>query len=566
MGRLGEILYEIGMGEDSEFLCVAWECACALIDEGSREGVAGVLAPVAFHQRELIEFAHFTRYLPVFVALTSDDCEDFESNPAVFYRFACVRWGNPMGSVRQEALFIVREFCRFLTNDALAEFIASFDANEAGVKIVTMAISRITERGPGNPACEALKGFLIGANAKGAIEGVAIGLLIAKAVRLLCWDKEVIDLAVSFVVQVLETPQIHPVFVSVLARLLLSFRKIGLAFDRGVIFRLLDCIPHAVSPDLFHLLVEASETARDFCAEMGAIAPELLRKLAEEIGDGDQDDQDDGSVELCRAIFRLLRRILDACGDSDWADPLYSFVTTGFTLLNLDIRHSVASLFRRAVHSGSRHSLEYLAFFTAALPGAADSLADLLPAFIDLMPNGSTTHVFACACDAVNRLIQSGEVRSDEDMFWAAIMVAWAVRMFPGHIDPTMALTSAEVILADIQSEVGPLPISLWLRGVAGYTLLAGGISVTPIDLGPEMVTRWAQFIDEEGLLSVSFVATAATAMGRLAESFQEYEESLGTLLALLTERPGEFVSLRVVADDRPALRRILSRLPPFLS
>jgi hypothetical protein len=304
----------------------------------------------------LIEFPTFVQYLLVFVELTDEDENDFLWQPAIFYRYAFCLSEVPSGDLRQETLFGVRAFCAKLSNDVLGQFIAAFEPSEAALRIVSVALVNVRNPGPGNPACEALKVFIVRAHSssypKELIFLASAAILISKSLRCLQWEEHILVLVYAYVMRIFEIKPIHPVFFSLATALLNSLYKLGFQIDHRLLPRLIAFVPHAITPHVFSLIIKMCDSVPEKYVQLCYLIPELVRMLAAEIGDGIEII--DGM--MCLALFHLLGRIVKACGDAEYGDLLFTFCTSRFMFPDRDNRDSIALLFRKIVRHGSTFS------------------------------------------------------------------------------------------------------------------------------------------------------------------------------------------------------------------
>jgi hypothetical protein len=145
-------------------------------------------------------------------------------------------------------------------------------------------------------------------------------------------DEDLIAIALEYLMRFLKVPHIHPVFISLTASLLLALSKVGISVDCELLPRSVLFVPYAVTQHLFILLVRRCDSDRNEYGQMAILIPELTPRLAEEIGDGIEIDDDDGTsgAIICSPMFHLLNQIVGVCEESEYGDTLFAFCTSIF--------------------------------------------------------------------------------------------------------------------------------------------------------------------------------------------------------------------------------------------
>jgi hypothetical protein len=393
-----------------------------------------------------------------------------------------------------------------------------------------------------------------------------VTIVIAKSLRCLAREDDVLELANRFVMRIAQVTQCHPVFVSLAAKLLGSLHKSGFPVDLRILPWLLGLVPHAVTPDLFKIIVRLCDTLPEVYMGMARLIPELVWKLGEEIGDGicGNDGESDIIIIMCDPLFRLLKRIIRACGEDEYGELLFSFVKSHFLVCECTLDGHVMTICRDIVDRGSDFIGQYIEFFASMMEEEGSSLGEVLRLFAHCLvkcPERCSVDLFDRVCEKANHTIQSRKIGSAEDLFWAATFFAQMTRVLPNSIDLPMALASAEVILSSIDHTDQPMRFSAWLQHVAGYMILAAVFSIAPSDIGPEALLEWARFIETEGLPSPQYVSMHAAGIAAEIAAFPNYSQELEPFIERLYATPDQFVAQQFNHDTGrtpPALRRIL--------
>jgi hypothetical protein len=534
--------------------------------------------PVAFHLQEVLEFPELVERLPNFVELTNEETEDFFAQPSLFY-VSCYTIGNIAdASLRNISLYFIRQFACLLSIPTLSSLIESFDVSEATIRIVsvlTHCIRKNSDPGPGNPACESIKKFFVNVHRSmpqpTPFVMPTIWLFLAKAIPLISWEPNVMEMCSQFATWVIGLDRAHPVHISMAARLLHALYKAGWTVPGQLIPRIVRWVPFAVTQHLFLFLVDVCDAVGESVnvyATMEHLIPLLLEQLVAEIGDGNFDYFGDLCI-MTSAIFRLLNRILRMTGELEFGEILFGFVESTFSMKQIELQIPEARIVRNVVLHGSPFSIDYLALFLDLLSTDSEFTAyliDIVPSFLLLMRGFPAEYgnIAIRGYEVMNELIQKNAIVDPPNLYQVAVLVCWTIHFFPHAIDAELALSSFEALWSR-REPTEATKFGGWASDLAAFDLLVSVELVAPVDVNQQVIEAWISLVTEMGVARMSEWHVHEAALTAIAERNPGFAEMIGTVIS--NDDSNSFLSaqfsLEAGAGDIRA-RSMLRRLPPF--
>jgi hypothetical protein len=138
----------------------------------------------------------------------------------------------------------------------------------------------------------------------------------------------------------------------------------------------------------------------------------------------------------------------------------------------------------------------------------------------------------------------------------------------PGIAGHWAAVSSIGVLLSAIPVDDDGLEFAEWVQTLAAYTLMAGVLSVSPVDIGPDVLRQWISFLQKDGVPSDQHVYLHRIAMTRLSGAFREYAECLTTCAQCLWSHSFDFILNRFKASpssEYTSLEKMLRQMPQVM-
>lgn len=477
-----------------------------------------------------------------------DKEEDFEENAPQFFFNNYQSDNGPCASLRTNAMNILRTAAQDLTLSDYATLIGTLSVEEPHLMMVSVLAKMIWVRSQecnpaSNPAFLALGQYISKVLPNfhhGGIITVSCLFLLAKLVPIL---KVIAPQVLPHMLQSCSNilarkpgPMLTTVAVLMIKRMYVA----GVDIPLSVVSLIVSAIPFAVSGTVFRLLVKMSDNNVELYETLAQMIPDLLMFLRREI-----DDDSEASCTTCLMVMysmKLLTRIIMHCGTQGYDEQLLDLIVAGYQRRDLDVTSKLSRIARTVVSKGSALSWNYLQYFLNLWEQGRPKfvycyVGDVSPIFIYTMVGAREGYQSGNYVTTVYNLLARLGANVDlykESFYWLSIVLSWTLHLFPGEVDPALALSVLEAKQLRSNFEES---YESWVYALAWFDLMASVSLVDRSKITAPILELWLRFASLGMFVAKWEVNLHATALNGIAEAVPEARESISNVLAGMQEQ-----------------------------
>ena len=544
-----------------------------------RNRIASLLCSLSLQPcKELWNFPEFLPMISQYVEVPPEDRDDYMHNPAQFYcnnYMADVGW---CATLRATALNVIVSMCDSFSLNDYAGLINSLDISEPHTRIVTVLIRDIAGRcqkirNPAeNPAIMALTEYIrkILPHMKGeAIEFTSRLLFLSKLVPIMqiCYP-EGIGMLLSLSLKLLERPP-GVILMDIAIKAVKHIYNIGVQIPAQTVPLVIRSLPFAISGSAFRFLISVCAENAHLYQELAPFIGDILLFIANEVGDGRDDETKNVTQILVYNAMSLIAKIVGQCGESGFGEKLFELVETCYPLRQLDVCDNLSAIARGAVLKGSPFVGNYLAYFLdlwrkGTYKFVYAYMEENCPLFLYAMTQDSRAYesenflanAYNCLCEL---LVTRSQHFDANGVYWSSVVISWSLHLFQG-VDLAPALRVLESL------PVPPSPSThyeSWVFCLAWFDILASVVLVDRTKVTPEMLNNWLSFL-RIGLVANKWeVNLHATAISAAAETVPEARDAVTSVLSEMQQDPAKMLQNTVFPNGIASYARLSHYMIP---
>ena len=523
-----------------------------------RNRISSLMCSLALQPtKELWNFPEFLPMISQFVEVPPEERDDYVHNPSQFY------WNNYMANVgscatlRATALNLIVSICDSFSLNEYAGLIKSLDISEAHTRIVTVLIRYIACRckqiqNPAqNPAIVALSEYMqkILPHMKGEAIGFTTRLIfLSKLVPIIqiCYP-DGIGMLLTLSLKLLERPP-GPILMEIAVKVVKHLYNIGVEIPVQTVPLVIRSLPFAISRSSFRFLISICAQNPGLYQELAPVIGDIILFIANQVGDGCDDETKDVTQVLVYSSMSLLAKIVGQCGESGFGEKLFKLVETCYTLRGLDVCTKLSAIARGAVLKGSPFVGNYLAYFLDVWQKGTNKfvyayMGDNCPLFLYAMAQDSRAYesgnflanAYNCLCEL---LVTKSQHLFADSVYWSSVVISWSLHLFQG-VDLAPALKVLESL------QVPPNPSTnyeSWVLCLAWFDVLASVVLVDRTKVTPEILNNWLSFLGIGLVANKWEINLHATAINAAAETVPEARDAVTSVLSKMQQDPSKML------------------------
>jgi hypothetical protein len=516
-----------------------------------RHILSKILLPVCFGSDnvERLLLQDFLDFFPKFVEIPPEDLDEIDSNYGLFFttNFTMRPWAS--SGLRSNVLYLARTICSVLEAGEWVSLVSQMGITEPHVRLLSVIVhNRLdSERRPCDE-CSAgavyscFTNFIKRTNEcdLDIVDITSLLCFVAKAVPLVRNNPDILRLIYNYAVNLLN---LHPLSTMAALKILKEFQRLGVQLSEDLLDVFLPIIPITVTPHVFTVLNRMAEANPKVYFAIVKHIPNIVCVIVNEIGDG----QDDWRGTCCYAALKLLKKVVQACGEGMYGEMVAEMIVRNFALLP-EGQNTVLAIARIMIERESEYSQVLLRFMVDLCSTNLDGLVfiqNMMPCFLDVMRQQPTGYMESGigveAFDLFNHLLQQKVILDKCDQFCAVMIVCWSLHLFGNHLSVEKAEVTLGILLSE-DSEEEMESFDEWVTLFYQNNLLASIVIAKPVSVSEETLEKWIRFVMVRCLPCQTYVNLYYCAFLKIIER-RHMEDWLRPVVREIEESPQSFVS-----------------------